>query len=327
MWSRISAISRSSRLGSPNSAVARTYVRTATGRPSPNWGRDSNPRSTDQNRCPPAGRPPNGGFLRRRYYDATVPAPTVVILAAGEGTRMRSSLPKVLHPLCGRPLIAWPVAAAPRGRGGEGRRGRRPEAPLADHLPEGVVVAVQAEPQGRATRSPPPPAHIDRGDDRGGRARATSRSSTRRDADGARRGPRGRRTPPRRWLTAELEDPTRLRARGPRRRGPGRARRRDQGRRATRRRGRARDPRGQHRHLRLRRRRAARRARAARVRQRPGRALPPDVLPRMREAGREIAAHVATDWTSRSASTTASTSRGSAPSRRSASTRPTCARA
>ncbi|HCJ67222.1 MAG TPA: bifunctional UDP-N-acetylglucosamine diphosphorylase/glucosamine-1-phosphate N-acetyltransferase GlmU [Elusimicrobia bacterium] len=32
---------------------------------------------------------------------------TVVILAAGEGTRMKSSLPKVLHPLCGKPLISW----------------------------------------------------------------------------------------------------------------------------------------------------------------------------------------------------------------------------
>ncbi|ODN43035.1 bifunctional UDP-N-acetylglucosamine diphosphorylase/glucosamine-1-phosphate N-acetyltransferase GlmU [Piscirickettsia litoralis] len=30
---------------------------------------------------------------------------TVVILAAGQGTRMRSSLPKVLHPLAGKPLI------------------------------------------------------------------------------------------------------------------------------------------------------------------------------------------------------------------------------
>lgn len=30
-----------------------------------------------------------------------------VILAAGQGTRMRSSLPKVLHPLAGRPLIAY----------------------------------------------------------------------------------------------------------------------------------------------------------------------------------------------------------------------------
>lgn len=31
----------------------------------------------------------------------------VVILAAGEGTRMKSSLPKVLHRLAGRPLIKW----------------------------------------------------------------------------------------------------------------------------------------------------------------------------------------------------------------------------
>jgi bifunctional UDP-N-acetylglucosamine pyrophosphorylase / glucosamine-1-phosphate N-acetyltransferase len=36
----------------------------------------------------------------------------VVILAAGEGTRMKSSLPKVLHPICGRPMIGHVVAAA-----------------------------------------------------------------------------------------------------------------------------------------------------------------------------------------------------------------------
>ncbi|NNE09803.1 MAG: NTP transferase domain-containing protein [Gemmatimonadetes bacterium] len=34
-----------------------------------------------------------------------------VVLAAGEGTRMRSSLPKVLHELHGRPLIGWVLAA------------------------------------------------------------------------------------------------------------------------------------------------------------------------------------------------------------------------
>ncbi|MHB8658313.1 MAG: bifunctional UDP-N-acetylglucosamine diphosphorylase/glucosamine-1-phosphate N-acetyltransferase GlmU [Solirubrobacteraceae bacterium] len=39
-------------------------------------------------------------------------APVVVILAAGQGTRMRSSTPKLLHPLCGRPMLAWSVAAA-----------------------------------------------------------------------------------------------------------------------------------------------------------------------------------------------------------------------
>ena len=41
-----------------------------------------------------------------------VTGPVVVILAAGEGTRMRSATPKLLHPICGRPMIGWPVAAA-----------------------------------------------------------------------------------------------------------------------------------------------------------------------------------------------------------------------
>ena len=35
-----------------------------------------------------------------------------IILAAGKGTRMRSAIPKVLHPLLGRPLVAWAVDAA-----------------------------------------------------------------------------------------------------------------------------------------------------------------------------------------------------------------------
>jgi bifunctional UDP-N-acetylglucosamine pyrophosphorylase / glucosamine-1-phosphate N-acetyltransferase len=37
---------------------------------------------------------------------------TAVVLAAGEGKRMRSRQPKVLHPLCGRPLIAFPLRTA-----------------------------------------------------------------------------------------------------------------------------------------------------------------------------------------------------------------------
>ena len=36
----------------------------------------------------------------------------IVVLAAGEGTRMRSSLPKVLHPICGRPLLGHVLAVA-----------------------------------------------------------------------------------------------------------------------------------------------------------------------------------------------------------------------
>ncbi len=75
-------------------------------------------------------------------------APTVVILAAGQGTRMRSKLPKVLHDLCGRPLIDWSIAAAREagarrivvvaGPGGE----------LAGVLDDDVVLAVQAEAHG-----------------------------------------------------------------------------------------------------------------------------------------------------------------------------------
>ena len=36
---------------------------------------------------------------------------TAVILAAGHGTRMRSRTPKVLHPICGRPMVDWVVDA------------------------------------------------------------------------------------------------------------------------------------------------------------------------------------------------------------------------
>ncbi len=37
---------------------------------------------------------------------------SAVILAAGQGTRMKSALPKVLHPLAGRPLVSYAVATA-----------------------------------------------------------------------------------------------------------------------------------------------------------------------------------------------------------------------
>jgi bifunctional UDP-N-acetylglucosamine pyrophosphorylase / glucosamine-1-phosphate N-acetyltransferase len=40
-----------------------------------------------------------------------------IVLAAGEGTRMRSSLPKVLHPVAGQPLLAHVLGAVPEGAG------------------------------------------------------------------------------------------------------------------------------------------------------------------------------------------------------------------
>ncbi|HKU05084.1 MAG TPA: NTP transferase domain-containing protein, partial [Bradyrhizobium sp.] len=40
-----------------------------------------------------------------------------VVLAAGEGTRMRSALPKVLHPVAGQSLLSHVLQAAPHGQG------------------------------------------------------------------------------------------------------------------------------------------------------------------------------------------------------------------
>ena len=43
----------------------------------------------------------------------TIPRPAaVVVLAAGEGTRMRSAVPKVLHTLAGRSMLGHALAAA-----------------------------------------------------------------------------------------------------------------------------------------------------------------------------------------------------------------------
>jgi bifunctional UDP-N-acetylglucosamine pyrophosphorylase/glucosamine-1-phosphate N-acetyltransferase len=77
-----------------------------------------------------------------------VTAPTVLILAAGEGTRMRSAVPKVLHPLCGRTMIEWPIAAAREAGAGRIVVVDGPKRALAEALPEDVEVAIQEEPNG-----------------------------------------------------------------------------------------------------------------------------------------------------------------------------------
>ncbi|MDZ4278975.1 MAG: NTP transferase domain-containing protein, partial [Dehalococcoidia bacterium] len=74
---------------------------------------------------------------------------TAVILAAGQGKRMRSTLPKVLHPLAGRPVVRYVVDAAREagfsrcvvvvGPDGDGMR---------EALGSGVAYAVQPEPLG-----------------------------------------------------------------------------------------------------------------------------------------------------------------------------------
>jgi bifunctional UDP-N-acetylglucosamine pyrophosphorylase/glucosamine-1-phosphate N-acetyltransferase len=77
-----------------------------------------------------------------------VPAPTVVILAAGEGTRMRSAVPKVLHPILGRPMILWSILAAQEAGAGRVVVVDGPGRPLDGLLPDGVEVAVQEAPKG-----------------------------------------------------------------------------------------------------------------------------------------------------------------------------------
>ena len=69
-------------------------------------------------------------------------------MAAGQGTRMRSATPKVLHDLCGRPLIAWPVTAALEAGAGKVVVVGGPDRALAGALPDGVTLAVQEQPRG-----------------------------------------------------------------------------------------------------------------------------------------------------------------------------------
>ncbi len=74
--------------------------------------------------------------------------PTVLIMAAGEGTRMRSSLPKVLHQVCGRPMIAWPVLAAQKAGAGRVAVIVSPDRDITSGLPEGAETVVQEEANG-----------------------------------------------------------------------------------------------------------------------------------------------------------------------------------
>lgn len=74
--------------------------------------------------------------------------PVVVIIAAGRGTRMRSALPKVLHPVCGRPMILWPIAAARAAGAGRIVVVDGPDRALEPVLPDDVEVVVQAEARG-----------------------------------------------------------------------------------------------------------------------------------------------------------------------------------
>jgi bifunctional UDP-N-acetylglucosamine pyrophosphorylase/glucosamine-1-phosphate N-acetyltransferase len=70
-------------------------------------------------------------------------------MAAGEGTRMRSSLPKMLHPVCGRAMVAWPVEAAREATGAEWIVTiDSPKQNSVPGLPDKVRIVTQPEPNG-----------------------------------------------------------------------------------------------------------------------------------------------------------------------------------
>jgi bifunctional UDP-N-acetylglucosamine pyrophosphorylase / glucosamine-1-phosphate N-acetyltransferase len=94
-------------------------------------------------------------------YDLDVSAPAVVILAAGQGTRMRSSVPKLLHSLCGVPIIAWPVAAARAAGAGKVIVVDGPDRTLAPSLDGDVEFAVQVQPLGTADAVRAAVGHLD----------------------------------------------------------------------------------------------------------------------------------------------------------------------
>ncbi len=73
---------------------------------------------------------------------------TVLIMAAGKGTRMRSALPKVLHPVCGKPMVQWVIDAARDAGAAEVVAITRPGDGVAEGLPDGVTVAEQRQGEG-----------------------------------------------------------------------------------------------------------------------------------------------------------------------------------
>ena len=87
--------------------------------------------------------------------------PVVVILAAGQGTRMRSRTPKLLHPICGRPMIGWVVAAARAAGAGKVVVVDAPGEPLRASLDAAIVSVVQEQAFGTAHALRAAEAHID----------------------------------------------------------------------------------------------------------------------------------------------------------------------
>jgi bifunctional UDP-N-acetylglucosamine pyrophosphorylase/glucosamine-1-phosphate N-acetyltransferase len=96
----------------------------------------------------------------KEHRHVTVSRPAaVVILAAGAGTRMKSQVPKVLHPICGAPMLDHVIAAARELKPAQlivvvGHRRREVTGHLKEHAPDArVVVQHQQGGTGHAVRT------------------------------------------------------------------------------------------------------------------------------------------------------------------------------
>ena len=86
---------------------------------------------------------------------ARVSSPTVLIMAAGQGTRMKSAIPKVLHPVAGRALVAWPIEAAKAAGAGRIAVIVSPDRDISGALPDDIEFVPQevADGTGGAVRA------------------------------------------------------------------------------------------------------------------------------------------------------------------------------
>lgn len=76
-----------------------------------------------------------------------------IVLAAGQGTRMKSPLPKVLHPVAGTPMVSYPVRAALHCGAAKvvvvvGHAREQVEGFVAQRFDHRVITAVQSEQRG-----------------------------------------------------------------------------------------------------------------------------------------------------------------------------------
>src|SRR3954453_2620040 len=123
------------------------------------WGAGiRTPITWTKTRSPAIGRPPNSrasiGAATLRHVPSR---PTVLVMAAGQGTRMRSQTPKVLHPVCGRPMLHWTIATAQEAGAARVVVVVRPDEGVERALPDGVIAAPQTSGEGTGAAGSAPP--------------------------------------------------------------------------------------------------------------------------------------------------------------------------